>query len=150
MTEQQVHHATRKSADNDLARKNISPESHKAVHAGTLTLQEARELGRNAGPDGPAIRADKDDTSTSKTCLACGEFLSSGKRRFHQGCDMKMHRLATEYVRGQRELTDEQLAYVEESGKLDRARERVIAEEEKAAHAENRRREREAAKQKAE
>ncbi len=44
---------------------------------------------------------------------------------------MKMHRLAREYVRGERDLTDEQLEYVRESGKLERAQARVEKEREK-------------------
>ena len=42
-----------------------------------------------------------------------------------------MHRLAREYVLGERELTDEQLEYVEQSGKLEQAKARIEAEEHK-------------------
>jgi hypothetical protein len=52
--------------------------------------------------------------------------------RFHPGCDAKMHRLAQEFVRGERELTEEQLAYVrDETDKLERAKARVEREEQK-------------------
>lgn len=62
-------------------------------------------------------------------CLCgCGELVP---RRFKVGHDMRLVTYAKQYVRGERELTDEQLAYVEESGKLDRARARVAKEKAK-------------------
>jgi hypothetical protein len=48
-----VHHQTKRGADLAIATQEISQESHKAVIAGEITLAEAKELGRNAGPDGP-------------------------------------------------------------------------------------------------
>jgi hypothetical protein len=47
---QKVHHNTGKAADIALAKKQISQESYEAVLAGTLTLAEAKELGRDRGP----------------------------------------------------------------------------------------------------
>jgi hypothetical protein len=44
---------------------------------------------------------------------------------------MRLVTYAKEYVRGERELTDEQLEYVTTSGKLDRARKQVEKEREK-------------------
>ncbi len=40
MTES-VHHQTKKGADMALAKKQISPDSHKAVHEGRISLDEA-------------------------------------------------------------------------------------------------------------
>ena len=143
MTEQgtRVHHTTRKAADMDLAKRNISPDSHRAVLAGELSLEEARSLGRNAGPSGPAVRVNKDDRIPTKTpCLCgCGE---SVPRTFKAGHDQRLVTYAKQYVRGERELTPEQLRYVTKSGKLERARARVEREEAHAA----KHREKEAAK----
>lgn len=137
MTEHKLDGRTKRALDTAIAKRQVSQESYRAVEEGRLSLAEARDLGRNAGPDGPAVRADKDDRS--RPCLACGETVPTGNR-FHQGCDMKMHRLATEYVRGERELEPEQLEYVQESGKLEKARERVLAEDHAAAIKEDKRR----------
>ncbi|MDP9487994.1 MAG: hypothetical protein M3Q49_19760, partial [Actinomycetota bacterium] len=63
--------ATKRGADMSLARKEISPDSHRAVLAGDLSLEEARSLGRNAGPSGPAVRVDKNDRSRDCLC-GCG------------------------------------------------------------------------------
>jgi hypothetical protein len=130
MTEEiKVHHATRKAADLALAKKAISPDSHRAIHEGRIDLEEARSLGREGSPFGPAPKAvDKNDRT--RPCIACGGTTKGG--RFHPGCDAKMHRLAREYVRGERELTEEQLAYVrDETDKLDRAMARVDRENQK-------------------
>jgi hypothetical protein len=123
-----VHHAAKRGADMSLARKEISPDSHKAVHEGRISLEEARELGRNAAPSGPAVRADKNDRSRPCLC-ACGEVSKAG--RFKPGHDMRMVTLAKAHVRGEADLTDEQMEYVQESGKLDRARLQVEKEEHK-------------------
>jgi hypothetical protein len=57
--------------------------------------------------------------------------------RFAPGHDVRMVSYALEYLRGERELTDEQMAYVRESGKLERARTR-LAEEERRTRSSNR------------
>jgi hypothetical protein len=123
----EVHGNTKKAADLALAKRAISPDSHKAIHAGELSLEEARELGRNAGPSGPAVRADKNDRS--RPCIACGGTTKGG--RFHPGCDMKMYRIAREALAGERELTEEQHAYLEESGKMAQVVEKAKAEDRK-------------------
>lgn len=136
--ENKVHHQTKRGADIALAKKQISPDSHRAILAGELDLAAAKNLGRNAGPAGPTVRVNKDDrTPTPSECLCgCGELVP---RTFKPGHDQRMVTFAKEFVRGERELSDEQREYVEQSGKLDRARARVEAEEAK-------RREREAKK----
>lgn len=136
MTDQKIHGNTRKAADADLAKRNISRASYEAILAGELNLDAAREFGRDKGPGGapvPESRVSKDDHATSATCLCgCGELLGSGgKRTFRPGHDQRLVTYAKEYVRGERELTDEQLEYVERSGKLERARARVEAERQK-------------------
>jgi hypothetical protein len=50
MTGTKVHGNTKKAADMALARREISRESHKAVHEGKITLAEARELERDRWP----------------------------------------------------------------------------------------------------
>jgi hypothetical protein len=131
MTEEaKVYHATRRAADLALAKKAISPDSHWAVHEGRITMDEARSLGREGSPFGPAPKTISKNDRT-RPCIACGGTTKGG--RFHPGCDAKMHRLAREYVRGERELTEEQLAYLRESGKLERAKARVAEEDRKKA-----------------
>lgn len=129
-----IHHATKRGADMSLAKKEISQESHEAVLKGEIPLARARELGRSAGPDGPVGRSTPRAGKTGRTptetpCLCgCGKTVP---RTFAPGHDAKMHRIAREYVRGARELTDEQRQYVEQSGKLEKARARVADEEPK-------------------
>ncbi len=122
-----VHHATKRGADMSLARKEISPDSHKAVHEGRISLEEARELGREGSPFGPAPKTtSKNDRSRPCLC-ACGEVSKAG--RFKPGHDQRMVTLAKAHVRGEADLTDEQMEYVQKSGKLDRARLQVEKEE---------------------
>ena len=129
-TEATIHPMTRKAADTSLAKRQISPDSYKAILAGELSLEEARSLGRSSGPAGPAVRVDKNDRS--RPCIACGGTTQGG--RFHPGCDAKMYRIAREYVRGERDLTEEQLAYVrDESDKLERAKRKVSEEDRRKA-----------------
>ena len=122
-----AHHATRKGADMSLARKEISSDSHNAVLAGELSLEEARFLGRNAGPSGPTVRVDKNDRPPTKTpCLCgCGEFVA---RSFKAGHDMRMHRIAREHLTEGRKLSKEQRDYLETSGKLERTKRKVSEE----------------------
>jgi hypothetical protein len=51
MTEQKVHHQTERGARIALAKKQISRASYEAVLRGEISLAEARELGRDWGPD---------------------------------------------------------------------------------------------------
>jgi hypothetical protein len=48
---QKVHGNTKKAADMALVRREISRDSHRAVHEGRISLAQARELGRDRGPD---------------------------------------------------------------------------------------------------
>lgn len=131
--EAKVHHNTKKAADIALAKKAISPDSHKAIHEGRIDLEGARSLGREGSPFGPAPKAvDKNDQTPTKTpCLCgCGEPVA---RTFKAGHDMRLVSLAKAHVRGEVEPTAEQMAYLESSGKLDRARARVAEEDRKKA-----------------
>lgn len=125
-----LHHQTRRAANLALSKKTISPDSHKAILAGELGLEAAKELGRDGSPYAPAVHVNKNDRS--RDCL-CGCRLRTRGGRFRAGHDAKMHRLARDYVRGERELNEEQLAYVNESGKLEQARARVAEEDRRKA-----------------
>lgn len=128
MTEQnKVNGNTLKAAQVAVAKKEISADSFRAIESGSLSLAEARELARNAGPAGPAVRVNKNDRS--RPCIACGGFTKGG--RFHPGCDTKMYRIAREALAGERELTEEQHAYLEESGKMAQVVEKAKVEERK-------------------
>ena len=146
-----VHHQTRKAADISLAKRRISPASYRAVLAGEITLQAARDLGRDRGPDdtgrasgGPGTATGRvrsasaeDGTDTppqpvsriskndrSRECMCGCDRTTHG--RFSPGHDQRLLKYAYEYVKGERELTKEQLAYVrDETNKLDLARARV-------------------------
>jgi len=60
----------------------------------------------------------------------CGK---TTRGRFAIGHDQRLLKFAYEHLRGKRELTEEQLAYVQdETDKLKRARKRVEGEEQKS------------------
>ena len=61
MTE--VHHQTRKAADIALAKRTISRASYDAILAGEISLQAARDLGREGGPT-PADASVRPGTAT--------------------------------------------------------------------------------------
>ena len=121
-----VHHATRKAADISLAKKAISPDSHRAVLAGGLSLEEARELGRSAGPGGPAGRVNKNDRTRLCACQ-CGEYTRAGST-WKQGHDARLPGLVLRSLKGEIELTDEQREHAERRDLFARA-EAKLAEE---------------------
>jgi len=130
--EKTIDGRTKRAADLALSKRTISPDSHRALLEGRIDLAAAKELGRDAGPGGPAVRVNKNDRTPTKTpCLCgCGELVP---KTFKAGHDMRTISLAKAYVRGERELTPEQLEYVETSGKLDRARAQVEKEDRRKA-----------------
>jgi hypothetical protein len=109
MTEQRkIDGRTKRAADIALAKRQISPASYRAlVEEGTITLQEAKELGRDRGPNtpedrrgsgqpsegqerasaenhqdtlpAPVSRISKGDTRQECWC-GCGSWTSPGKR----------------------------------------------------------------------
>ncbi len=132
MTEEaKAHHATKKAADIAIAKKQISPDSYRAVLAGQISLQDARELGREGSPYGPAPKAiSKDDRTPTKTaCLCgCGELVP---RTFKAGHDARMFRVARKHLTEGREITKEQREYLETSGKMERVRSKLAEEDRK-------------------
>ena len=158
----EVHHQTARGARNALTHRQISQESYRAVLRGELSLAHAKSLGRDRGPDtsrGP--RRSKDGhgdtrgasaegtqdapqpvsriskTERSRLCMCmCGGRTRGG--RFLPGHDVRLVTYAKEYIRGERELTGEQLEYVRESGKLDRAKAQVETEEQRQSEKEAR------------
>lgn len=126
-----VHHQTKRGADLALAKKAISPDSHRAVLAGEFSLEEARFLGREGSPFRPAPKTlSKNDRSRDCLC-GCGGTSKTG--RFVPGHDQRLVTYAKEYVRGGRELNPEQMEYVESSGKLERAQRQVSEEDRRKA-----------------
>ncbi len=151
-TPRAIHHRTKRGADLAIAKQQISQESHAAVLAGRITLAEAKELGRSAGPDGPvgqvtkkASKTTREPTLTPCLCGICGEMAA---KTFRPGHDMRMVSLAKAYVRGEATPNDEQMQYIESSGKLDRARAQVAKDEAKRAEREAKKAEAQKAKQK--
>src|SRR5215207_1207058 len=113
-----IHHKTRKAADISLAKRQISPTSHRAVLAGEITLQYARDLGRDGAPraadatDGPGSVAgrprspsaedgqDRTDTrpqpvsriskdDTTQECWCGCQELTSPNRKWRPGHDQR-------------------------------------------------------------
>ena len=153
-----VHHATKKAADKDLSEGNITEQSRAAVLAEEMTLQEARNIGTDPAPANtpggaavqdeatgtppsasvegstdappqPMSRISEDDRTRLCMC-GCGR---TTRGWFAVGHDVRLVTYAKEHVRGERELTDEQLEYVTTSGKLDRAKAQVEKEKHREA-----------------
>jgi hypothetical protein len=131
-----VHHQTKRAAAIALAKRTISRASYDAVLAGTLSLQEAKAIGRDSAPatdtpegsSGPGTatgtpRSARADTGAGRAgCLCgCGQTPRGRKSRFVQGHD---HRLFGELKRNlekdpllrNERFTDEQKAYARERG----------------------------------
>ena len=120
-----------------IARKQVSQESYRAVLAGTLTLQEAKAIGRGDAPatdaaeglSGPGTATEtpvgggtEDTDAPAHRCLCgCGQIPRGEKSRFVQGHD---HRLFGEIKRNlekdpllrNERFTEEQRAYAVERG----------------------------------
>jgi hypothetical protein len=123
-----VHHKTRKAADLSLAKRQISPASYRAVLAGEITLQAARDLGRDKGPvdtsdadDGPRqASSGPREGRTPRPCMcSCGGTTKGG--RFLPGHDARLHgelkrNLQNDPLLRNERFTDEQKAYAVERG----------------------------------
>lgn len=133
--EKKVNGNTKLGADLALKRKTISEESYKAVLAGDISLQEAKDLGRNVGPTGPAVRVNKDDRTRLCMC-GCGK---STRGRFAIGHDARVKGWIIRAVREGTvdKLTDEQREYGEERDLFRLTRERMAAEEDRKKAAKN-------------
>jgi hypothetical protein len=130
--EAKVHGNTKKAADMALAKKAISPDSHWAVHEGRIDLEEARSLGREGSPFGPAPKA-ADKSNRTRLCMCqCGR---STKGRFAVGHDARVKGWIIRAVREGTvdKLTDEQREYGEERDLFRLTRERMAEEERKKA-----------------
>jgi hypothetical protein len=74
MTEQKkIDGRTKRALDMAIARKLVSQESYHAVLAGELTLQAARDLGRDRGPDDTGRATDGPGTTTETAGRASAE-----------------------------------------------------------------------------
>jgi hypothetical protein len=135
MTDTKVHHQTERGARIALAKKQISRASYEAVLAGTITLGEAKELGREGGPEAATSRGGSGvategprkgrerpqaDTGALRTCLCgCGESVRGKKSRFRPGHDARLHgelkrNLEKDPLLRNERFTEEQRAYAKE------------------------------------
>jgi hypothetical protein len=123
-----VHHQTRKAADISLAKKQISLDSYRAVLAGQISLQDARELGRDRGPTNTSEASSGPRRASSgpregphpRPCLcSCGGTTKGG--RFLPGHDARLHgelkrNLEKDPLLRNERFTDAQRAYARERG----------------------------------
>jgi len=142
-----IHHNTRKATDISLAKRQISPASHRAVLAGEITLQAARDLGRDGAPpaadatDGPGTatqisressgtddahtpprpvsRISKDDKTQECWC-GCEE-LTSPNRKWRPGHDQRAKGIIRRAIKEGKvgELSPQLRDYGAERGLLD-------------------------------
>ncbi len=119
---------TKRALDMAIARKQVSQESYRAVLAGEITLQRAKELGRDQGPadtsegtSGPR-RASEGPRKGSRPrpCLcSCGGTTRGG--RFLPGHDARLHaelkrNLEKDPLLRNERFDDEQRRYAVERG----------------------------------
>jgi hypothetical protein len=88
---------TKRALDVAIAKRQISQASYRSAIEGTITLQRAKELGRDRGPDdtsdandGPRRTSEGPQKGrTPRPCLSCGGLTKGG--RFHPGCDQALY-----------------------------------------------------------
>ena len=131
MTEQnpKVDGRTKRALDTAIARRQVSQESYRAVLAGTLTLQEAKAIGRDGAPatDASEGRSGREEPRTGpregrtpRPCLcSCGGTTRGG--RFLPGHDARLHgelkrNLEKDPLLRNERFSDEQKAYARERG----------------------------------
>jgi hypothetical protein len=125
MTNTKVHGNTKKAADMALAQREISRDSHRAVHEGRITLAEAKELERDRGPGTPERRSGGPGAATERPpkgreCLcSCGGTTRGG--RFLPGHDMRLYgelkrNLEKDPLLRNERFNDEQRQYAKERG----------------------------------
>ncbi len=115
-----------------LDRKAISEESHAAVLAGTLSLQEAKDLGRDAGPDGltgPTPKTLSKDEKGQRCWCGCDSWTKPN-RRWLPGHDQRAKGIITRAVREGKEdeLSDRLREYAAERYLIRQTRQRVAEE----------------------
>lgn len=129
-TEAAIHPMTRKAADTSLAKRQISPGSHKAILTGELSLEEARDLGREGSPFAPA-NTTVSKTDRSRLCMCqCGR---ETKGRFAAGHDARVKGWIVRAVREGTlgELSEEIQEYAAERDLIRQTRERMAEEDRK-------------------
>jgi hypothetical protein len=107
--------------------KQVSQESYRAVLAGKITLQRAKELGRSGAPTDTPQASDGRGRASSgpregrrpRPCIACGGMTKGG--RFHPGCDQKLfgelkRNLQNDPLLRNERFSEEQKAYARERG----------------------------------
>ncbi len=142
--ENKVHGNTKKAADMSLAKKAISPDSHRAVLAGDLSLEEARELGREGSPFGPTPKTANKNDRTRECACGCGERTAGGVWRM--GHDARLPGLVLRAYMGEIELTDEQHEHAQKRDLFAKAESKVAARKAKEEARAARKAEREAKK----
>jgi hypothetical protein len=128
---------TKRALDMAIARKQVSQEFYRAVLAGEITLQRAKELGRSGAPtdtpqgsSGPGRGQETAGTpqeqptdgpqGTRRSCLCgCGETTRGG--RFKPGHDARLHgelkrNLEKDPLLRNERFTEKQRAYAKERG----------------------------------
>jgi len=126
---QKVHHQTERGARIALTKEQISRASYEAILAGTLSLAEGRELGRDRGPHGTGRASSGHEDGrktprkvrTARPCLcSCGGTTRGG--RFLPGHDAKLRsELVAQIKKGDvllrsERITPEQRRYAVERG----------------------------------
>ena len=134
--DQKIDGRTKRALDMAIARRQVSQESYRAVLAGTLTLREAKAMGRDGAPAtdatlgryGPgaatetARSAGTDNGADRAPCLCgCGQTPLGKKSRFIQGHDARLHgeikrNLEKDPLLRNERFTEEQKAYAVERG----------------------------------
>ncbi len=127
-----VHHQTKKAADMALAKRTISPDSHKAIHEGRISLEEARELGREGSPFAPAKKTISKDEKGQSCWCSCGSWTKPN-RRWLPGHDQRAKGIIMRAVREGTldELSDQLREYAAERDLIRQTQERMAAEERK-------------------
>jgi hypothetical protein len=135
---QKVHHQTKRGARIALAKKQISQESYHAVLASEITLQQAKELGRDRRPHDTGQASSgheegrkaprkgrersQESTGAPRTCLCgCGESVRGKKSKFRPGHDARLcgelkRNLEKDPLLRNERFTDEQRVYARERG----------------------------------
>jgi hypothetical protein len=119
---------TKRALDIAIARKLVSQESYRAVMRGEITLQRAKELGRDRGPadagrgrsgPGRASSGPRKGPQPQPCLCSCGGLTRGG--RFLPGHDARLHaelkrNLQNDPLLRNERFTDEQKAYAKERG----------------------------------
>lgn len=127
MTDRKIDGRTKRALDMAIAKRQISQAGYRAAIEGKITLQEAKELGRDRGPDDISDADDGPGRASSgprkgrtpRPCIACAGLTKGG--RFHPGCDQTLYgrikrQLRSDPLLRSDKFTDEQRQYAVERG----------------------------------